>query len=103
MRGISTGIHAGSLPSSGSFLEVEPGTFIVSSVKQSEDGRGWLVRGYNITAEALQVMMKPWKPYKNVEQVNLAEEKLSTLKPDEGGAVSIPARGHEIISVLFRE
>jgi alpha-mannosidase len=103
MRGISTGIHAGSLPSSGSFLEVEPGTFIVSSVKQSEDGRGWLVRGYNITAEALQVMMKPWKPYKNVERVNLAEEKLSTLKPDEGGAVSIPARGHEIISVLFRE
>jgi hypothetical protein len=47
--------------------------------------------------------MKPWKPYKIVERVNLAEEKLSTLKSDEGGAVSIPARGHEIISVLFRE
>ena len=103
MRGISTGIHTGSLPSAGSFLEVEPEAFIVSSVKQSEDGRGWLVRGYNITAEALQVIMKPWKPYKIVERVNLAEEKLSTLKSDEGGAVSIPARGHEIISVLFRE
>jgi alpha-mannosidase len=103
MRGISSGIHAGGLPSACSFLEVEPGTFIISSVKRSEDGRGWLVRGYNITAEALQVIMKPWKPYKIVERVNLAEEKLSTLKSDEGGAVSIPARGHEIISVLFRE
>ena len=103
MRGISTGIHAGSMPFAGSFLEVKPGAFIVSSVKKSEDGRGWLVRGYNITAEAMQVTIKPWKPYKNVERVNLAEEKLSALKPDKDGTVSIPARGHEIITVLYRE
>jgi len=103
MRGISTGIHPGSMPPAGSFLDVEPRAFIVSSVKMSEDGRGWLARGYNITAEALQVTLKPWKPFKNVERVNLAEEILSALKPDKNGSVSVPARGHEIVSVLFRE
>ena len=103
MRGISTGIHTGNLPATGSFLEVGPETFIVSAVKQSEDGRAWLVRGYNLSGEAINVTMKPWKFYKIVEQVNLAEEKLGALKPDNEGRITLPARGHEIITVLFRE
>jgi mannosylglycerate hydrolase len=103
LHGISTSIHEGSLPASGSFLAVEPGTFVVSAVKQSEDGRGWLVRGYNITGENIAVTLQPWKVFKNVERVNLAEENMSTLKPGKEGAVNLPVRGHEIITVLFRE
>jgi alpha-mannosidase len=102
MRGISTGIHDGILPSSGSFLETEPAAFIISTIKQSEDGRGMLVRGHNLTDQSLDVTMKPWKYFKNVEMVNLAEEKLAGLKPDKDGRINIPVRGHEIISVLFR-
>ena len=37
---------------------------------------GWLVRGYNITGESINVTLKPWKTFKQAEQVNLAEEKL---------------------------
>jgi hypothetical protein len=48
------------------------------------------------------VTFKPWKPFKKVEQVNLAEEKQATLKPDLEGQVTLPVRGHEIISVIFR-
>jgi alpha-mannosidase len=102
MRLACTSLHAGTLPVSGSFVKVEPATFVVSAVKQNEDGSGWLVRGYNITGEAIRVILKPWKPFKKVEQVNLAEEKQTTLKPDKDGRVIIPVRGHEIVSVLFR-
>ncbi len=102
LRAVTTGLHAGSLPSAGSFVKASPENFVVTAVKQAEDGRGWLVRGYNITAEAITVTLKPWKLYTNVELVDLAENKLSRLKPDETGCVTIPLGGHAIVSVLFQ-
>ncbi len=102
MRLACTGLHGGTLPVSGSFVKVEPAPFVVSTVKQSEAGGGWLVRGYNLTGEAIRVTLKPWRPFKKVEQVNLAEEKQAALKPDKDGLVTVAARGHEIVSVLFQ-
>ncbi|HEX7619718.1 MAG TPA: glycosyl hydrolase-related protein [Anaerolineales bacterium] len=103
MRLIRTGLHPGSLPVSGSFVQVEPAAFVVSAVKQSEDGNGWLVRGYNITGEAIRVTLKPWKQFRKVELVNLAEKKQASLKPDKDGCIPIPVKGYEIITVLFRK
>jgi alpha-mannosidase len=102
MRTVSTGLHAGQLPASGSFVSVEPAAFVISAVKEAESGNGWLVRGYNLTGEEIQVTLKPWKPFKKVERVNLAEEKLATLKPEKDGSVTLRARGHDIVSVVFR-
>jgi alpha-mannosidase len=108
MRTVSTGLHAGQYPASGSFVSVEPREFIISAIKPAEasaegrgDGHGWLVRGYNLTSEKIQVTLKPWKPFEKVERVNLAEEKLATLKPEKDGRVTVNARGHEIVSVMF--
>jgi len=102
LRAISTGLHGGDLPPTGSFVQTSPETFVVSAVKQAEDGRGWLVRGYNISGEAITVTLKPWRPFMNVEVVNLAEKKRTGLKPDKTGCVIVPVRGHEIVSVLFQ-
>jgi len=102
MRIACTSLHGGTLPISGSLVKVEPATFVVSAIKQCENGNGWLVRGYNITGEAMQVTLKPWKSFKQVEQVNLAEDKQATLMSDNDGRVTIPVRGHEIVSVKFQ-
>jgi alpha-mannosidase len=102
LRAVGTGIHHGSLPAISSFMESSPEAFVVTAVKASEDGRGWLVRGYNITGELINITLKPWKMFKQAEQINLAEEKLFPLKVDNAGAVSLPVRGHEIVSVLFQ-
>jgi hypothetical protein len=48
------------------------------------------------------VTLKPWKLFKNVDKVNLAEEKQSALKSAEDGSITLPVRGHEIVTVLFR-
>ena len=102
LRAVTTGNHSGSLPPAGSFVETTPETFVVSAVKQAEEGDGWLVRGYNITGEGINVTLKPWMPFSKVELVNLAEEKQSGLKPDKTGRVTFPLRGHAIVSVLFK-
>ena len=102
MRIACTGLHNGPLPASGSLVKVEPATFVVTAIKQSEDSRGWLVRGYNITGETIRVTIKPWKTFKKVEIVNLAEEKQIILKSDKDGRVAVTVSGYEIVSVMFR-
>jgi mannosylglycerate hydrolase len=103
LRGVTTGLHAGDLAPAGSLVESSPESFVVSAVKSAEDGTGWLVRGYNITGEAIDVTLKPWKPFTKVELVNLAEEKQASLKPDSSGRVTVQVGGHAIVSVLFRD
>jgi alpha-mannosidase len=103
MRVVSSGLHAGRLPARGSFVAVEPAAFRVSAVKQTENGTGWLVRGYNLTGDNIQVTLKPWKPFKKVEKISLAEIKTTPLKAERNGKVTLPVRGHEIVSVLFQE
>jgi alpha-mannosidase len=102
LRVVPAGVHAGNLLPIGSFVETNPGTFVVSAVKQAEDGRAWLVRGYNITGEPINGTLKPWMPFKKVELVNLAEETQTALESDQAGRVTFPVRGHAIVSVLFQ-
>jgi len=101
MRGVSTGSHSGPLPASGSFVEVTPSTFTVSAIKVSEDRKGWIVRGVNLSDDEIQVSIKPWRKFKKVEQVNLAEQRIASLKPTSDGQVNLAARGHEIVTVMF--
>lgn len=102
MRAVGTDLHDGNLNSSGSFVEVTPSTFHITAIKESEDERGWLVRGVNLMDEAVQVNIKPWRKFKIVERVNLAEQKIGPLKLGPDGEVNLTARGHEIVTVLLR-
>jgi mannosylglycerate hydrolase len=102
LRAVTTSLHGGVMPPTGSFVESSPETFIISAIKTAEDGRGWLVRGYNITNETITVTLKSWKPFAKVELVNLAEETQSALKPDKTGCVILQVHAHEIVSMLFQ-
>ncbi|MBU4224615.1 MAG: hypothetical protein KKC71_02195 [Chloroflexi bacterium] len=109
MRAVSTGLHDGHLPVSGSFVSVEPREFVISAIKESDAGKGWIVRRYNVTDKEITITLTPWRKFKHIELVNLAEERLATLKPDADrvgaahGSVSLTAGKHEILTVLFRE
>jgi mannosylglycerate hydrolase len=102
LRAISSRIHAGTLPSSGSFLKVSPEAFAISAVKTSEDGRGWLVRGTNLIAEPIEVRLTPFQPFRKAELVNLAEKRVRKLKPAVDGTITFLVRGCQIVSVVFR-
>jgi mannosylglycerate hydrolase len=101
MRVAGTRLHDGILPARGSFVDAAPAEFVISAVKQAEDSKGWIVRGYNVTGEEVKVSLRPWRVFKNAERVDLAEERTDDLKPNREGAVAFPARGHEIVTVKF--
>lgn len=103
LRTACTSIHVGKLPPNASLVKVEPAEFVVSALKQNEAGTGWLVRGYNITGEPLQVTIKPWKKFTEIQKVSLAEIQISALTPAPDGTVSLPARPHEILTIQFKD
>lgn len=117
LRAIITSLHAGTLPASTSLVRVAAQTvnnnrqyaststtaplFQLSALKAAEDGRGWIVRGYNLGAEPLKVTLAPWKPFSGVARVNLAEEVQARLDPEPDGSVTFQVRGHEIATIKF--
>ncbi len=103
LRAVATDIHAGILPSGGSMVAVDNPCFVVSTIKSIEDGRGWIVRGYNIRQEEISVTLMPWRKFEKAEQVNLAEETVSRLDVRERGEVTLKARGCEVVTVMFGE
>jgi alpha-mannosidase len=103
LRTATTGIHKGSLPASGSFIQVENPSFVVSAVKETEDRRGWILRGYNIRDEDITVSLKPWRRFRKADYANMAEKPVKPLKVDKSGGVSTRVRGHEILTIMFRD
>ncbi len=95
--------HPGRLGSSGSFVHVNHPSFALTAIKKTEDDRGWLVRGYNISSEELSLAIKPWRKFGKAQRANLAEQELSQLEVDEEGGVALKARGHEIVTVVFSD
>ncbi|MBV6396829.1 MAG: Mannosylglycerate hydrolase [Anaerolineales bacterium] len=101
LRAVSTSLHTGTLPASGSFVRVDHPSFAVSAVKETEDGHSWIVRGYNIGDEAIAVTLTPWRRFAQARQVDMAEETVARLKVGKSGEVRINARGHEAVTVRF--
>ncbi len=101
LKAVPTGLHAGGLPSMGAFIQVTPAEFAVSAVKTSEDERGWLVRGVNLSDRTIQAAIRPWKRFASAERINLAEESLGKLEPDAQGTVSLEVKAHEVVTILF--
>jgi alpha-mannosidase len=75
------GAHAGDLPKSCGFLAVEPANLILSALKRSEDGAGWLLRVFNPTSRRLNGRIMFRSTVRSAQRVTLEEqlqEKLST-------------------------
>lgn len=103
LRAVKTGIHAGEIPAQGTFISSSPDDFVISAVKTTENGKGWLVRGYNISSEVIQMSLKPARRFAYAAQVNLAEEEIAPLRIDDAGNAAISVTGHEIVSVMFSD
>jgi alpha-mannosidase len=101
LKSAVTGLHAGDLAPENSFVRCEPQEFVLSAVKLSEDGDGWILRGYNLSAEDIQAIIAPQVPYKRVWRANLAERSIEGLQPDAQGRISLRLRGHEILTLKF--
>ena len=101
LRAVATDIHAGPLPGNSSFIRSTSPTFTLSAVKTAEDGSGWIVRGVNLSGEKIQVSLIPWRSFERVTRVNLAEEPLEEVTPNQDGSIDFEVSGHGIVTYKF--
>jgi hypothetical protein len=119
----------GDQPLSRSFLEVEPSTLHVSALKQSEDGKGWIVRLFNPLSQTVKGRIRlnggqaqpskefspverqmadgrlpesDGKAWKTVRTVTLEEIPEDNLKLGKDGWVTVELGHKKIVSVEFR-
>nr|MBC7244599.1 hypothetical protein [Chloroflexota bacterium] len=98
---VSTNSHAGTMPLEQSLLTLEGKGLVLSAVKEAESGDGLIVRFYNITDEPVTARLRTSMPAKSAMLVNLAEEVLEPLHLDDTGAVAIPVKGKQIVTVKW--
>jgi alpha-mannosidase len=103
LRATETGLHAGELPAQGAFISHSPVEFIISAVKEAENGQGWIVRGYNLSDKTIQLNLRTMRRFTNAMQVNLAEEEITGLDMGDEGGISMPVCGHEVVGIQFFE
>jgi alpha-mannosidase len=103
LRAVTTALHPGEIAAEGSFITHTPEEFVISAIKETEDGKGWLVRGYNNTPEFINLNLKPLQRFGAAKLVNLAELEMSSLEANADGEIQITIAGHAIISVQFTD
>ncbi|AOL34275.1 mannosylglycerate hydrolase [Geobacillus sp. G4] len=76
------------------------GEAVLSTVKQSEDGRGIILRFYNSTPTITTAAFQWNKPFSGVFRANLNEEPLDSLAADECGTFAVEVKPNEVQTVL---
>ncbi len=90
----------GMLPSSSSFLQIEPANLIVSALKKSESGKGLIVRIYESQGRETKGKIALNLPVSSVEETDLMEKALKKLKISQG-RISLPFSHNEIKTLLL--
>jgi mannosylglycerate hydrolase len=91
----------GVLPVAGTLVEVSSPRLVVSAVKPAADGKGVIVRVYNISDKSVRGRVRLREPHRHVEIVNLNEEPLATATVDENGRIPVRLRPNEITTLRF--
>jgi alpha-mannosidase len=92
--------EAEGLPTTLSFVIVEPSTLEVSAIKEPEEGAGLIVRCWNVGDEPVEGTLRLWQPFRRALRVNLAEEGVAELSHGANG-VTLPVRGWQIVTSRF--
>jgi alpha-mannosidase len=98
LRAVAASVHNGSLASTASFVNVTPREFVISAIKPAEDGRGLIVRGYNINDEPINVTLRLHRKLLGAMRVNLNEEEIAPLDLHDGWEVRLPVKGREMVT-----
>jgi alpha-mannosidase len=85
----------------GSLLTVRPESFVLSALKEAEDGQGLIVRLYNIAAQTVAGEVRLEEAWQGVERVNLNEETLGPAEVSDGW-VRLSLKPNEIATLRFR-
>ncbi|HOX08544.1 MAG TPA: glycoside hydrolase family 38 C-terminal domain-containing protein [Planctomycetota bacterium] len=99
LRVVQCTAHRGELPFAGvSFAGVDSDDLVVTALKQSEDGRAFVLRCFNPTSGQVRAAIRVSRPVVRARSVTLEEKPLAEL-PVSAGAVPVTVAPGQVLSV----
>jgi alpha-mannosidase len=102
MRAVGATLHGGRLPAASSLLASSPPEFHLTAVKTSEDGKGLIVRGVNLSDESIEVRLTSRLRIMAASRARLDEAPIDPLEVEGGHRVGFRARPHEIVTLRLQ-
>lgn len=99
LKAVSTDLHAGWLPPTTSFITVDNQSFIITAIKPADDGTGWILRGFNLDPEPIEIQLSSVFKINRAAEVSLAEEIQHNLRVDDQKTVNHTVRGYAITTI----
>ena len=95
---VTSGIHKGRLPSSGSFLQLGPPNLVLTVMKKAEDSDAWIVQWYETSGEDSEAVL--WLPQipKKVVMSNFMEEDGTAVATD-GHMVRVQTKKNSVVTL----
>jgi len=103
LQGGHRGPQQGTVPAKKSFIRTEPSNIVVTSVKQSEDGTGTVIRLYEAEGDRCTARISLLKPIREAYRTSLLEYDPERLAVDAGGTLTLPVKPWEIVTILIKE
>ena len=91
-----TTAHAGSLPSSQSFVSISAPNVVVTALKQAEDDRSLILRFYEAHGKSCRTTVKLNLPFEYFVETDLLENPLGEKQPIAGKNFTVDVGKHEI-------
>jgi hypothetical protein len=85
-----------------SFLSVQPSNIVVTATKQSEDGKGTVIRFYEAEGKQCTATLALAKPIKEAFRTNLLEYEPVALPSNPDGTISVSVKPWEILTIVIR-
>lgn len=89
-------------PTNSSFIHAEPSNIVITSIKQSEDGNGTIVRFFEAESDQCTARFKLMKPIKEAFRTDLLEYAITRLPLEADGSLSIPVKPWEIVTMFIK-
>jgi alpha-mannosidase len=82
------------------FLRLEPSNFVLTALKQSEDGAGFALRFYEAEGRAMNAKLQFAKPLRQARKTNLIEQEPQPLEVGRDGALEFAVKPWEIVTLV---
>lgn len=84
---LETETHAGSLPATFSWINLDAESVVIEAVKRAEDAEAWIVRLYESSGSQVKCQVKFTLPVSQVEEADLMEESPKALALQNGALI----------------
>jgi len=85
-----------------SFITIDEPKLVISALRRSQDGKGLIIRFYNITGEAVTTQIKSYRSLSKVWLVNLNEERQEEIPASDAKIFEVKISGHQIATYELR-